>query len=293
MNPNLVTQLANEHVFGWTITFYFFVASLAAGLFAFATIVELFGLAKLQRLGRIAALTAPFMAGVVAITLMAELAQPARFWRVLVRFNPTSPISWGTWILVLFGLLSALYAYAEWKGLLRLKRSISYVGVPLGSLLPLYTAFELLMTRSSPLWNNALMPVIYILSAAVSAGALVLIISALTRPFPLAEATFTLGRILSHLLVYVLALFVIELLVLLSRSPVSTHIGRNILGGEYSFLFWGLVVLFGTIAPIAILYSHHSGRIRLNQVIAGVLILVGTFSLRALEIFAGQNFPAH
>lgn len=284
-------SIVNEHPFGWIITAYFFTAAIGAGLMIFTMVVHLFNLTVYRRLARITAFLTPVVAGLVGLTLILELAQPARFWRVMTNFNATSPISWGAWILNLFGLIAVMYAYAEWKQISAWKRPLAIAGAPVAVLLPMYTAFELLMTRSSPLWTSALLPVLYVVSAGVAGVAVVLLISALTRPYPQAEVTFTLGRIGSHLLIYSLGLLLIQILILFSRSAQAAVIARNLVSGPYGFEFWGLVVVGGILVPGAILYLPGFGRTRAGQAAASLLILAGLFGQRALEIFAGMNFP--
>ncbi|HYF93271.1 MAG TPA: NrfD/PsrC family molybdoenzyme membrane anchor subunit [Symbiobacteriaceae bacterium] len=291
ITTRVVSNLLNEHPFGWIIVGYFLAAAIGSGLMIFTMVVHLFRLSKFDRLARITAFLTPVFAGLMGLTLILELAQPTRFWRVMFNFNPTSPISWGAWILNLFGLLAVLYAYAEWKGITSWKRPLAVAGVPAAILLPMYTSFELLMTRSSPLWTSALLPVMYLLSAVLAGTAVVILISALTRPNSTAEVSFTLGRVGSHLLVYGLALVIVQVLVLLSRSPQAVAIGKNLVAGAYSGSFWGLVVGGGTLVPIALLYLPATGKTRAGQIVASLLILVGLFSQRALEIFAGMDFP--
>lgn len=291
MTTRILYDFMNEYPFGWIVAAYFFVASIASGLAIFTMSVTLFKLTKYQRLARITAFVTPFIAALVALTLIAELAQPARFIRVLFNFNPTSPISWGTWILNLFALISVAFAYAELKGLDSWKRPLSIIGVPIAALLPWYTAFELLMTRASPLWTSSLLPVIYLLSAGVAGMAVVLFISAVTRPDPVANVTFWLGRVGSHFVIYAFALLIIQVLVLFSRSTAAAVIGHNLVSGQYSTVFWGVVFVGGTLLPVLLLYFPTTGRTRVGQIVASLLILVGVFSQRALEIFAGMNFP--
>lgn len=286
----VVANLTNEHPFGWIIATYFLAAAIGAGLMIFTMVIHLFRLSQFNRLARITAFLTPVFAGLMGLTLILELAQPARFWRVMVNFNPTSPISWGAWILNLFGLLAVLYAYAEWKGINAWKRPLAIAGVPAAILLPMYTSFELLMTRSSPLWTSALLPVMYLLSAVLAGVAGVILISALTRPHSIAEVTFPLGKVGSHVLIYGLALLIIQVLVLFSRSPEAGAIGKNMVTGNYSATFWGLVVMGGTLVPIALLHLPATGRTRAGQILASLLILAGLFSQRALEIFAGMSF---
>jgi polysulfide reductase chain C len=104
---------------GWTwfILFYFFLAGLAGGCYAIATLLRLSGdrsAEPMARLGYYVAFPAMLVGGLL---LVLDLWQPLRFWHMLVSttpgdgglvFRPWSPMSLGSWALVAFGLITAV-----------------------------------------------------------------------------------------------------------------------------------------------------------------------------------------
>jgi formate-dependent nitrite reductase membrane component NrfD len=97
----------------WFILFYFFFAGLAGGSYAIATLLRLYGDRSdepMARLGYYAAFPAYVLC---PILLTVDLWQPQRFWHMLVSttpgnegliLKPWSPISLGTWVVLVFGL---------------------------------------------------------------------------------------------------------------------------------------------------------------------------------------------
>src|SRR5262247_2020078 len=100
---------------GWTwyILFYFFFAGLAGGSYAIATLLRLYGDRSDEPMARLGYYAA-FPAYVICPILLAvDLWQPQRFWHMLVNttpgnggliLKPWSPISVGTWAVLVFGL---------------------------------------------------------------------------------------------------------------------------------------------------------------------------------------------
>ena len=114
----MMTVAAAEHFVrapGWTwyILFYFFLAGLAGGSYAIATLLRLYGNRSDEPMARLGYYAA-FPAYVICpILLLVDLWQPLRFWHMLVNttpgnegliLKPWSPLSVGSWVLVVFGL---------------------------------------------------------------------------------------------------------------------------------------------------------------------------------------------
>ena len=97
----------------WFILSYFFFAGLAGGSYAIATLLRLYGNRSDEPMARLGYYAA-FPAYVICPILLAvDLWQPQRFWHMLVNttpgnegliLKPWSPISVGTWVVLVFGL---------------------------------------------------------------------------------------------------------------------------------------------------------------------------------------------
>jgi polysulfide reductase chain C len=90
-------------------------------------------------------------------------------------------------------------------------------------------------------------------------------------------------------------LFILGLYVSPRSSAEAVHL---IMGGEFTLLFWTLVVGVGILLPLALevyeLIPHYIGQVELrehNAWISGVIttsVLIGGFAMRYIMIYAGQ-----
>lgn len=300
MNAKLVYDAFHEPAFGYIVVTYFFLAAIAAGSFITSAAVELFGLKENRALARIGALVTPFVMLVVGLIMILELAQPSRFYAVVITLNPTSAMSWGAKILILFAVASVIYAWNALKGAAQPKW-LSVAGIALAVLMAVYPPLELVQTKASPLWQSSVLPVLYLVGALLAGTGAVLIASvasasaiatksgAQTAASSDGNPDLCVGRCLSGLLVFSLVLVAIELITLASGSNEARMIASAILSGKFATLFWGLYVIVGSALPIAILLG--AARNRSLQALAAVLILVGIYALRVIEVVGGQSFP--
>lgn len=308
--PNAMIELtstrANEmidpalHVWGWEIPVYLFLGGLVAGLMVIA--------AWMLRSGRFrhADSLYPLLPGLALVLLSAgmgalflDLEHKLHVWRLYTTFEPSSPMSWGAWILVLvypaLGLalllrppvwltarVPALGRLAQrWGNDGRLLRWTAGANVTLGVLLGIYTGVLLSALSARPLWNSALLGPLFLLSGLSSAAALVHLLAREPEERLLlagADCVF-LGSELA-----VLGLFVVGLL---SAAGVHAHAAGLLLGGPYTALFWVFVVGAGIVVPLLVQSLAVTHRIA-HTPVAPLLVLAGGLALRWVFVSAGQ-----
>ena len=94
---------------GWPIALDFSLSAASAGTFAMAAVARLFGGRAFEWTVDAAAMLALPLVTCSLALLVYDLGRPARFFRMLLAFNPTSPMSWGSWLLTIYaGLCAAL-----------------------------------------------------------------------------------------------------------------------------------------------------------------------------------------
>ncbi|HET9821471.1 MAG TPA: NrfD/PsrC family molybdoenzyme membrane anchor subunit [Burkholderiaceae bacterium] len=200
-NPFIDPQL---HVWGWEIPVYLFLGGLVAGLMVLGGLA-LWRAARGDDPRSYFSLQAPLL-GFVLINLgmgalFLDLAHKLYVWRVYLTFQPGSPMSWGSWVLILvYGalLLSALVRLPEawpWAGervprlrqwsdaLLarpQLLRAIAWANIVLGVGLGIYTGILLNTMVARPLWNSAILGPLFLVSG-LSAGAAMLHLASVLR----------------------------------------------------------------------------------------------------------------
>jgi len=190
-NPLIDPQLA---VWSWEIPVYLFLGGLVAGMMVLAGIAML-RTARGDDSRSFFSLQTPLLGfalinlGMVALFL--DLTHKLFVWRVYLTFQPGSPMSWGSWVLIIVYavlLASALIRLPEawpWLGeripalqrwstalLARpgLVRALAWANILLGVGLGIYTGILLNTMVARPLWNSAILGPLFLFSG-LSAGA--------------------------------------------------------------------------------------------------------------------------
>ena len=183
---------------GWLITLYFFFGGLAGGAYFLAALIDFLGQPEdrpLARLGYYISFPCIIISGFL---LVIDLYRPLRFWHMLIEsntFQPMfkywSPMSVGSWALLIFGIfsfLSFLGALAEsdrlrWSaaGRLRPPGAIAKVIAMVGGLCGFYVAGYtgvLLAVTNRPIWSDTpLLGMLFIVSAASTSAALMILLA--------------------------------------------------------------------------------------------------------------------
>ena len=125
-----------HHEWGWMIVVYLFLGGLGAGSMVLSGMGHLGRRGRYQGIARAGALLAPVLVGAGSGLLIFDLGSPLRFWRLFVTINPVSPMSIGSWLLILFTGLSSLYAILHLppSWLRALGRRFTRIQAPLGTL---------------------------------------------------------------------------------------------------------------------------------------------------------------
>jgi formate-dependent nitrite reductase membrane component NrfD len=161
--------VVKPHVWTPYIPVYFWIGGTAGAAALHAGIERAKGngaLANVQRDVALAgALTAP-------ILLTLDLGVPLRFYNMLRVFKVTSPMSIGSWILVMFGGSITGATVFDVVGMKSLARTLEAVAAALGPALATYTAV-LLSDTATPIWHEAHteLPFVFIASGMAGAGA--------------------------------------------------------------------------------------------------------------------------
>lgn len=189
---------------GNPIAAYLFLGGVAGGSALLGAGAQLAGKRVLCRNSRLAALAA---VGVGSVALVADLGRPERFHHMLRTFKPTSPMSVGSWILMVFSVGAGVSGVSEIDRMTGsrlplgpLRRLLRGVEGPAGleaavfaTPLAAYTAV-LLSNTANPTWNAARedLPFVFVSSASLAAGGLAMITTPVRETGP-ARALAVLG----------------------------------------------------------------------------------------------------
>ena len=284
---------------GWLIVFYFFFGGLAGGSYFLAVLIDMFGRPEDRQLARLGYYISFPCILISGLLLTLDLGRPERFWHMLIEsntfrpmFKPWSPMSVGSWALMIFGifsLLSFLSALAE-DGLLqksatrrlRPPGALGSIIAAIGGLFGFYVAGYtgvLLAVTNRPIWSDTpLLGMLFVVSAAsISAALMILLAQKSGRNTPGLSALHRLDS-------WVVALeFLVLIAVMISLGPVF----RAWLNAWGVLLFFGVIVL-GILLPLA-LYWRRQLLGDLNVTASAASVLIGGFILRLVIVFSAQG----
>lgn len=281
-NPLVDPALA---VWGWEISLYLFLGGLVAGLMVLSGSLML-GRRPPTRI----AIVVPLL-GLVLLTggmlaLFLDLEHKLSVWRVYTTFQPRSPMSWGSWILVLVypvlagsiivGLRPRVVTRWPWA-----LRAIAFANVVLGAGLGLYTGVLLGTLSARPLWNSAVLGPLFLVSGLSTAAA---VVHAISRS---REERATIARADTMFLVAELVILVLFVIGLATGAQPQREAAALVLGGSYTAVFWVLVVGLGLVVPLILQALALAHRIA-HSPAAPVLVIIGGLILRFVIVSAGQ-----
>jgi protein NrfD len=289
------------HVWGWEIPVYLFIGGLVAGIMIISGYFVLKGQWKKNvfscfYLPNISLLL--LSAGMFALFL--DLEHKLYVWRLYTTFEVTSPMSWGAWILVLiypilflntliripenfqnripvFDRLSAFINKHQF-----LIKNIGILNILMGALLGMYTGVLLSSMGARPLWNSAMLWMLFLVSGLSSAAAFVHLITTDRYEREL------LAKADNAFLILELFVFGGFISGLLTSTRVHFDAVMLILNGEYAPFFWVFVIGLGIIIPLFIQLLAVNHKVK-HSPVGPVLVIAGGLILRFIIVFAGQH----
>lgn len=315
-----IHPLPVDYAWGVLPAIYFYLTGLSAASFVISTLANVFGMVKFKAVGRIGAILAPLCLTLAPLTLITDLESPARFWFLLrynffPYFNPTSPMAFGTWLLMIYPVEAIIYAYFLFTGDQKKAKLFGLIGIPLAISVHGYTGFVLAVVPGKHLWNTALMPFLFLISAMVSGYALVIMASIakekyisnskwLREQYPQHMKLFdhyfptvekgVISDLTKHLMGFIaLDLFLIfcDVIVMLVSTEESHHTVLSLLSGKFAPLFLGMEIFLGALIPLFIFAYPRTKAVQTWQVFASTLVLAGIMTMRYIVIIGGQSFP--
>ena len=274
-----------EHMsFDWMVVTYFFLGGLSAGAYFFSVAAN-YWKKELKPLAKTAAVLAPITLAIGMLVLVLDLGQPLRVWRLFLTFNLRSAISWGTWFLNIFFVLSLGYAWFLIKGEDEKAKKYAYLGLPFAFLIATYTAIILAQSPGKDLWRHivAILPWLFLVGGLISGIALVLLVSAGRQENALLAKV---GKFLVGLVFLELVIVFTDIIILFNGGINAVASAKSFLVGEFSFLFWVGEIILGSLIPIFILLRKRISA--KGFAVASMLILIGIYVMRYIVVIGGQ-----
>lgn len=306
----------------WVAAYIYFIG-LSAGSFLISSLVYVFNLKAFERIGRLALFTAVITLFLALLSIWVDLGHMARAWKVMAYPNFKSPMAWMIWLYsAYFALLVAELwfllradlvrgaAAPDWRG--RVHRFLTFgsrdlsegalgrdrrrvkllatIGVPIAIMFHGGVGALFGVVAARPHWHSGMFPILFLLSALVSGGALLTVITAIFQRGweENREVVIALGRLVLPLLLLDVLFQVSEMLVAF-RGGIPGHVAgmKLMLAGPFWWVFWAWQLGIGTVIPMVLL----SARTRFDArwvSLAGLLIAIGFFGVRLNIVIPGQ-----
>jgi protein NrfD len=301
------------HIWDWRVAIYLFLGGLSGGMMSMSAIANLRpGKALPSDLPcswRIPML-APILISIGMFFLFLDLELKSHLYWFYLTLQPTSPMSWGAWILVLSYPPMILYAMAAvpepikgnmkpgvLKNLLDRCRPhlavlarINFVG---GIMLAIYTGILLSTFVARPLWNSSIIPLLFLVSG-MSTSAALMIIVARVREVKLFFTKVDIWLILAEMMILLLFFYGQYTSDAIHRQSILPFLNVS----DKFFPYFMSIVAINTFLPLALILKYlevkndhseeisQSGWLLMN--LSAVLVLLGGVVLRFALVYAGQ-----
>jgi len=331
--PNEATR---QPLWGVLIVLYPYITGLVAGAFIMASLVRVFKVKALEPVYRLSLLTAFAFLLCATLPLLCHLGHPERCLEIMMTPHLTSPMAiFGfvyAWYLMAVLLLELWFDYrldfVHWsqntsgfRGILyraftlgvtdeskpaveldtKIGWIISIVGIPSAFLLHGYVGFIFGSIKANPWWGNALMPIIFILSAMVSWIALCVFnymtLTWIRRHTVDIRCLDAMGMFLFYALVIDAAVEALDWVHRIYSAEEGFQLLRQLATEK---LFWTLNLgqaLVGTAVPLLLLGTLQVLRRQIPELArkrmyftSAAFILVGVLAMRWNVVIGGQLF---
>jgi len=279
-----------QHVtWGIWVSGYIFFLGLSAGSFLISTLIYVFGVKRLEEAGPASLVQALGCLILGGILIVLDAGHPERMYMVLLHFNPTSVMAYmGLFYNVYIAILVVEIYFAlrpriiekiqsgdrpAWlyrtlslgsrrldpESLQRDKKwlmVLGILGIPAAIIVHGGVGTIFAVAKARPSWLGGLFPILFIVSALTSGGALLTFLTAAFSRLP-DERKLPLVCSLAHLTIAVLLIdalimFADSLTTAYSAIPLPSATEGLVLFGPYWWLFWIVEVGLGIVVPIAI-----------------------------------------
>jgi predicted membrane protein len=323
-------------LWGFLIVLYPYITGLVAGAFIMASLVRVFRVKPLEPVYRLSLLTALAFLLCATLPLLFHLGHPERSFQIMITPHLTSPMAiFGfvyAWYLMAVLLLELWFDYRQdfvawsksepgFRGIiyraftlgvtdesdkavaldLKMGWIISIIGIPSAFLLHGYVGFIFGSIKANPWWGNAIMPIIFILSAMVSGIALCvfnyMVLSWVRRRSVDMRCLDVMGMFLFYALVIDATVEALDWIHRAYSAEEGFHVMEYM---AHEKLFYTLSigqVLMGTAIPLLMLGTLQVARKYISDIVrkrmyftCAVFILIGVFAMRWNVVMGGQFF---
>ena len=312
------------------VVFYIYFIGLSAGAFLISSLIYVFGFRRFEAAGRLALFTALVSLLTALIFIWVDLGRMERVFEVYWRPSFASPLAWIVWLYTAYlllllaeawllmrrdfargskagGLRGALYrvlalgtredSEAAHARDMKVVRVLGAIGVPLAIAFHGGTGAVFAVTVARAYWYTGLFPIMFLVSALASGGALLtaLVAFAVRNGYTKhRDLVIGLGQLLALLIFVDVLMEIAEILVsLYGTAPAHFIPIHEQLFGPNWYIFWILGVCFALGLPLIVLTTI-GRKSALATGLAALVSAIGFVGIRwniVLPGFAVEELP--
>lgn len=313
------TNLTSAMPWGTWVAFYIYFVGMSAGAFLLSSLIHVFDMKHLEKVGRDANLVAIISMLLAFSFITLDMGRLDRFWHVLWYGNLTSVLAYEVrfylvYMVILFaelyfsirydlvlaakgegikaklaGILKLGYADTSQESIRkdhRLLKILGIIGIPI-AIFGVHggTGTIFAVVKAQPYWNTAIFPVVFVISAMVSGTALVTAIYIIK--------SWATGKKIELPLVKSLAGWMILFLMIdLGLQFFEIIVGAygleehelatlaTIFTSDFSWSYWGVQMGIGALLPIILFFHPKSRNSVPAMLVAAVAVVIGILGVR-------------
>ncbi len=271
-------------LWGWEVSAYVTTKAVAAGAFLIPFFAMLLGFEVSDTTKLWSAGISLVFLGLTGLFLVMDLDRPDRFLNVLLRPQWNSWLVKGGYTITVFGLLVTIWGASILFGWNIPEKPLLWIIAFFAVLLAVYTAFLFAQAKGRDFWQSPSLPVhmlIHSIMAGTAAFAIVMLLSGFEDWMVILKNTM-ISAIILNLMTLVFELTITH------PTTAAKAVVKMITKGEYKYNFWIIVVLFGNIAPLILLFVIPSTT---TIILISFLVLLGIYDTEKLWVEVPQRVP--
>lgn len=325
-------QLANYGeliVWGLWVALYIYFIGLSAGAFLISSLVYAFGVERFRPIARLALFTALVSLMMALLSIWFDLGHMGRFFEIFTRPNFFSMMAWMVWLYTAYFILllfefwfetrQDFVAWSQKPGLtgsvcrlltfgsrdasadsrrrdMKAVKILGSIGVPLAIMFHGGVGALFGVISARPAWHSGLFPLLFLVSALVSGGGLLMAIYAWLAPN---RGSAAHRNLLSDMGRLVLALVFLDVIFTFAEYSIALYGSipgdvaplLQVMTGPFWYVFWIGQVGLGIVVPIILLAFERTRHSSLWVGVAGVSIVLAFVGVRLNIVIPPLSVP--
>jgi Ni/Fe-hydrogenase subunit HybB-like protein len=290
-----LSGMTNRVPWGLEIILAVFYIGASAGSLVISSLYGIFGKTEYKPFARIAVYLALLFLIAALLSILTDLGRLDNLSSSFSHFNLLSMLSINPFLYNMYILICAVYLWAMLREKEKLVKVMALVAVLWAVAVHSGTG-AIFGFVPRELYQSPLLPPSFIAAALSSGTALMILV--IVGLFRLAKRpldhrlVIRLGRLLAVFVVVVMCFIFIENAYRLYLAESREAARYLLFGGFQSVVFWGGLVLLGSVVPAVILFRPRTASSVPWVLVAAVLVVFGVLCERYLIVIPGQAHPA-